>query len=554
MDALELRLSPGFNVLTGETGAGKSIVVGALSLVLGGRASAEHVRPGESEAEVEALFDVSDAEGVRARLEASDVLARDGELVLRRVVQSNGRSRAYMNGKLCTAGELAAIAPELCDIASQHESVALSNPGTHLDYLDRFAKLGNARGSLATEVLALEALVAEIRRTIEDERSRGEREAFVTFQLQEIDNVGPKAGEADELIAERHRLRHTEKLSSLVSGAARRLDQEEGSLCDVIGRLVREVRAAADIDPSLVKVADTFEGVHSELLDVAHDLGRYAERVEADPARLDQVEERLYKIEGIVRRHGPTIEDVLATGERLRAELARMQGAQSRLADLQAQKDVLLAKAATLAKKLSAKRREAAEKLARAISHELAELAMGGARVVVDVAPLGGDRGELSVDGARLSRDGIDRVEFLIAPNKGMDPKPLGKIASGGELSRSLLALKRVLAEHGPAGLYVFDEVDAGIGGAVADKIGRAIADVAKHHQVLCITHLAPIAAFAETHFVVSKENEGQITKSAVRRVEGKERVGEIGRMLAGARVTNAGLRAAAELLQGARG
>lgn len=553
MDALELRLSPGFNVLTGETGAGKSIVVGALSLVLGGRASAEHVRPGESEAEVEALFDVSDAEGVRARLEASDVLARDGELVLRRVVQSNGRSRAYMNGKLCTAGELAAIAPELCDIASQHESVALSNPGTHLDYLDRFAKLGNARGSLATEVLALEALVAEIRRTMEDERSRGEREAFVTFQLQEIDNVGPKAGEADELIAERHRLRHTEKLSSLVSGAARRLDQEEGSLCDVIGRLVREVRSAADIDPSLAPLADTFEGVHSELLDVAHDLGRYAERVEADPARLDQVEERLYKIEGLIRRHGPTIEDVLATRERLAGELARMQGAQSRLADLQAQKERLLAKAATLAKKLSAKRREAAEKLARAISHELSELAMGGARVVVDVAPLGGDKGELSVEGARLSRDGIDKVEFLIAPNKGMEPKPLGKIASGGELSRSLLALKRVLAEHGPAGLYVFDEVDAGIGGAVADKIGRAIADVAKHHQVLCITHLAPIAAFAETHFVVSKENDGQITKSAVRRVDGKERVGEIGRMLAGARVTNAGLRAAAELLQGAR-
>jgi DNA repair protein RecN (Recombination protein N) len=554
MDALELRLSPGFNVLTGETGAGKSIVVGALSLVLGGRASSEHVRPGESEAEVEALFDVSDAEGVRARLEASDVHTADGELVLRRVVQSNGRSRAYMNGKLCTAGELAAIAPELCDIASQHESVALANPGTHLDYLDRFAKLGNARGTLATEVLALEALVAEIKRTVEDERSRGEREAFVTFQLQEIDNVAPKAGEPDELIAERHRLRHTEKLSALVSGAARRLEQDEDSLCDVVARLVREVRAAADIDPSIAPLADRFEGAQSELLDVAHDLGRYAERVEADPARLDAVEDRLYRIEGLIRRHGPTIEDVLAARERLAQELARMQGAQSRLAELQAQKEKLLAKAATQAKKLSAKRREAAEKLARAISHELGELAMGGARVVVDVAPLGGDKGELSVEGARLSRDGIDKVEFLIAPNKGMDPKPLGKIASGGELSRSLLALKRVLAEHGPAGLYVFDEVDAGIGGAVADKIGRAIGDVAKHHQVLCITHLAPIAAFAETHFVVSKENEGQVTKSAVRRVEGKERVGEIGRMLAGARVTTAGLKAAAELLQGARG
>ena len=553
MDALELRLSPGFNVLTGETGAGKSIVVGALSLVLGGRASAELVRPGESEAEVEALFDVSDAEGVRARLEASDVHTDDGELVLRRVVQSNGRSRAYMNGKLCTAGELAAIAPDLCDIASQHESVALSNPGTHLDYLDRFAKLGNARGALATEVLALEALVTEIKRTIEDERSRGEREAFVTFQLQEIDAVAPKAGEPDELIAERHRLRHTEKLSSLVSGAARRLDAEEDSLCDVIGRLLRDVRAAADIDATLAPLADRFEGVHSELYDVAHDLARYAERVEADPDRLDQVEERLYRIEGLLRRHGPTIDDVLAARERLAQELARMQGAQSRLADLQAQKDKLLTKAAAQAKKLSAKRKDAAEKLARSISHELSELAMGGARVVVDVAPLGGDRGELSVEGARLSRDGIDRVEFLIAPNKGMEPKPLGKIASGGELSRSLLALKRVLAEHGPAGLYVFDEVDAGIGGAVADKIGRAIADVAKHHQVLCITHLATIAAFAETHFVVSKENEGQVTKSAVRRVESKERVAEIARMLAGAKVTNAGLKAASELLEHAR-
>lgn len=553
MDALELRLSPGFNVLTGETGAGKSIVVGALSLVLGGRASTEHVRPGESEAEVEALFDVSEAEGVRARLDASDIPIGDGELVLRRVVQTNGRSRAYMNGKLCTAGELAALAPDLCDIASQHESVALANPGTHIQYLDRFAKLANARGALAGEVLALEAVVAEIKKTMEDERSRGEREAFVTFQLQEIDAIAPRPGEVEALTAERHRLRHTERLSALVSGASARLDQEEGNLCDAIAKLVKDVRTAADIDATLAPMAERFEGAYSELCDVAHDLGRYAERVEANPDRLNEVEERLYRIEVLLRRHGPTIEDVLTARERLAGELSRMQGAQSRLADLVRERDALLAKAAAQAKKLSAKRKEAAERLARAISAELGELAMGGARVVVDVAPLGGDRSELSVDGARLSRDGIDKVEFLIAPNKGMDPKPLGRIASGGELSRALLALKRVLAEHGPAGLYVFDEVDAGIGGAVADKIGRAIGDVAKYHQVLCITHLAPIAAFAETHFVVSKESDGTITKSAVRRVDGKERTGEIARMLAGAKVTSAAMKAAAELLQGAR-
>lgn len=552
MDALELRLSPGFNVLTGETGAGKSIVVGALSLVLGGRASAEHVRPGESEAEIEALFDVSDAEGVRARLEASDVRC-DGELVLRRVVQANGRSRAYMNGRLCTAGELAALAPELCDVASQHESVALANPATHLFYLDRFAKLGNARGALATEVLALETLVADIKKTVEEERSRGEREAFVTFQLQEIDAIAPRAGETEELTLERHRLRHTEKLSALVQGSAARLDQEEENLCDALAKLVHDVRAAADIDASLAATADRFEGAYSELLDVARDLDRYASRLEADPNRLHQVEERLYRIEGLLRRHGPTIDTVLGAREKLGAELLRMQTAQSRLSDLHGERDKLLAKAAVQAKKLSAKRKDAAEKLARAISTELADLAMGGARVIVEVAPLGGDKGELSVDGARLSRDGIDRVEFLLSPNKGIDPKPMGRIASGGELSRALLALKRVLAEHGPAGLYVFDEVDAGVGGSVADKIGRAIADVARYHQVLCITHLAPIAAFAETHFVVSKESGGTITKSAVRRVDGKERVAEIARMLAGAKVTKAALNAAEELLEHAR-
>jgi DNA repair protein RecN (Recombination protein N) len=553
MDALELRLSPGFNVLTGETGAGKSIVVGALSLVLGGRASTEHVRPGETEAEVEALFDVSEAEGVRARLEASDIPFGDGELVLRRVVQANGRSRAYMNGKLCTAGELAVLAPELCDIASQHESVALANQGTHLQYLDRFAKLANARGALATQVLALEGVAAEIRRTMEDERSRGEREAFVTFQLQEIDAIAPRPGEAPELLAERHRLRHVEKLSALVSAASARLDQAEDNLCDAIAKLVKDVRTAADIDPALATMAERFEGAYSELCDVARDLGRYADRIEADPDRLREVEERLYRIEGLLRRHGPTVDDVLAARDRLAGELARMQGAQSRLADLVRERDALLAATAVQARKLSAKRKEAADRLARAISDELRDLAMGGARVVVDVAPLGGDRSELAVDGARLSRDGIDKVEFLISPNKGMDPKPLGRIASGGELSRALLALKRVLAEHGPAGLYVFDEVDAGIGGAVADKIGRAIADVARYHQVLCITHLAPIAAFAESHFVVSKESAGAVTKSDVRRVDGKERTGEIARMLAGAKVTTAAMKAAAELLHGAR-
>ena len=553
MDALELSLDRGLNVLTGETGAGKSIVVGALSLVLGGRANAEQVRPGADEAEIEALFDVRGSDRVLAALEAGGV-AGDGDLVIRRVIQSSGRSRAYLNGRLCTAGELAALAPELADVASQHESVALTDPSTHLGYLDRFARLVDQRIELSTEVARLEAIVARIHAVREAERGRGEREAFVSFQLQAIEALSPQPGEMEELATERHRLRHAGRLLDLTRGVSLRLDQGDGAICDEVARAASDLAAAAEIDPALAPIARALEGCRSELIEVARDVTRYAERTEADPARLSDVEERLYRLEGLLRQHGPTLEDVLATRDRLAAELAAFAGAESRIAELEREKEAQLAVAAERARKLSARRRKAAEKLGAAISGELAEMGMGGARVVVDVAALGGERAELAVDGARLGPDGIDRVEFLISPNKGIDPRPLRKIASGGELSRALLALKRGLAECGPAGLYVFDEVDAGVGGAVADKIGRAIADVAKHHQVLCITHLAPIAAFGDAHFVVSKQIDGGMTRSGVVRVERKERVAEVARMLSGAKVTDASLKAATEMIRAASG
>ena len=556
MDALELSLDRGLNVLTGETGAGKSIVVGALSLVLGGRASAEQIRPGADEAEIEALFDVRGSERVLASLEAAGV-ASDGDLVIRRVVQSTGRSRAYLNGRLCTAGELAALAPELADVASQHESVALTDPSTHLGYLDRFARLVDQRLELSAEVARLEAIVAKIRAVREAERGRGEREAFVSFQLQAIEALNPQPGEMEDLAAERHRLRHAGRLLDLTQGVSLRLDQGDGAISDEIARMCKDLAAAAAIDPALAPAALALEGCRSELLEVARDVTRYAERTEADPDRLSDVEERLYRLEGLLRQHGPTLDDVLATRDRLTAELAAFAGAESRIAELEREKEAQLAVAAERARKLSARRRKAAEKLGAAISGELAEMGMGGARVVVDVAALGGekgDRAELAVDGARLGPDGIDRVEFLISPNKGIEPRPLRKIASGGELSRALLALKRCLAECGPAGLYVFDEVDAGVGGAVADKIGRAIADVARHHQVLCITHLAPIAAWGDAHFVVSKQSEGGMTRSGVVRVERKERVAEVARMLSGAKVTDSALKAATEMIRAARG
>ena len=552
MDALELRLEPGFNVLTGETGAGKSIVVGALALVLGGRANAEQVRPGADEAEVEALFDVRGSDRVLAKLDAGGV-AGDGDLVIRRVVQATGRSRAYLNGRLCTAGELQALAPDLADVASQHESVALTDPSTHLHYLDRFAHLSDARCELSSDVEALHAITRQITAAREAERARGEREAFIAFQLQAIDAIDPKPGELDDLSAERHLLRHAGRLLEVTRRASTRLDQGDQAICDEVARLVSDLRTVADLDPGLEEAATALQGCWSELSEVARTMARYADRISIDPSRLSEIEERMYRLEGLLRQHGPTLDDVLAARARLGAELASFETAESRRAGFERERDALLAVAADRARKLSAKRRKAAEKLGRAISSELADLGMGGAKVVVYVEPLDDDKHGLTVDGARLGHDGIDRVEFLISPNKGIEPRPLRRIASGGELSRSLLALKRVLAEDGPAGLYVFDEVDAGVGGAVAEKIGRAIADVAHHHQVLCITHLAPIAAFADAHYVVEKHEDNGVTKSGVTRVESKERVAEVARMLAGARVTSAAVKAATELIRAAR-
>jgi DNA repair protein RecN (Recombination protein N) len=553
LDELEIELHAGFNVLTGETGAGKSIVVGALSLVLGGRANAEQVRPGADEAEIEALFDVKGSDKLVAQLDAGG-LARGGELSIRRVVSSTGRSRAYVNGRLCTAGELAALAPELADVASQHESVALTDPSTHIGYLDRFARLVHQRDELATQVTRLEEVVAKIRVAREASQRRGEREAFLAYQLQTIDALSPRPGEMVELGVERSRLRHAGRLLEVTRHVATRLDQGDDALCDELARLGSELRAAAALDPALEGPAQALDGCWGALSDVARDIGRYAERAQADPGRLADVEERLFRLEGLLRQHGPTLEDVLAARERIAAELGALAGVESLMAELEQERATLLAQAADRAQKLSQKRKKAAEKLGAAISFELVELGMGGARVVVDVAPLSEGRAgdELSIDGARLGHDGIDRVEFLISPNKGIDPRPLRRIASGGELSRALLALKRSLAECGPAGLYVFDEVDTGVGGAVADRIGRAIADVARHHQVLCITHLAPIAAFADAHFVVAKSDEGHIAKSDVTRLGQKERVAEVARMLAGAKVTGAAMKAATELIRAA--
>jgi DNA repair protein RecN (Recombination protein N) len=473
------------------------------------------------------------------------------------VVQAEGRSRAYINGRLCTAAQLSDVAADLCDIASQHESVTLTDPATHIEYLDAFGRLESEGARVAEQVDALAQVVRELEAASAQERGRAEREDFLRWQVREIDELDPRAGEETELEHERARLRHAEKLQAATRRAAERLYEGEGAICDELARLGAELDQAAAIDGSLAALARTVESSRAELADAARALARYAEAVEASPERLAEVEERSFRLQKLLRKHGPTTADLLAHRAALAKELGSLASASDRVAGLEAERAKRLAGVAAEARALSRKRRDAAEKLADAIGRELAQLGMGRARVVVEVTPTAGSTrdgavlgGEgLLIDGARLTRAGIDRVEFLIAPNRGEEPRPLRKIASGGELSRALLALKRVLADQGPAGTYVFDEVDAGVGGAVAEVIGRSIADIARHRQVVCITHLPQIAALADAHFVVDKNEVRGRTHTNVRRLSRGERVDEIARMIGGIKVGEAARRAAAELL-----
>jgi DNA repair protein RecN (Recombination protein N) len=555
IDELEIVLGPGLNVITGETGAGKSILVDALQLVLGAKARPELVRTGAASAEVEALFDLPEGGPARRELEEAGLLEVDGpaELVVRRVVRAGGRSRAYLNGRLAAAAQLVEVVGPLVDISSQHEHHTLVDPATHLAYLDAFGRLEGERTDVAERVAALEEADGALREAEEALARRTEREDLLRYQLQEIDAFGPEEGEEDSLREERERLRHAERLGVGSAEAEDALYSADASLTEALGQVAHRVRELAGLDGSLGPVAELLEGAVAQVEDAARELGAYARDVRLDPERLQEVEERLHGLKRLLRKYGGSVEDVLAHRDEAAKELAGLDEAEGRLEALGAAREALLGEAAVAARALSQARRKVADGLAGEIGEELATLGMGGARIRVEVEPLP-PRGEgLAVDGARLSRAGLDRVELLIAPNKGEEVRPLRQIASGGELSRALLAIKRVLSGIGGASLYVFDEVDTGVGGGVAETIGRKLADVAAHHQVVCITHLAQIAAYGARHYHVRKEVVDERTRSRIVHLRDEARLEELARMVGGLRITEHTRRAARDLLQEAR-
>jgi DNA repair protein RecN (Recombination protein N) len=604
VDAIDVRFGPGLNVLTGETGAGKSILVNALHLVLGGRMSGDVLRDGADEAVVEALFELPAAHPALARLEAAGLPVGGGErrssrvglgagadperppattdsceLLVRRVAARGGRGRAFVNGALCTVSMLEGALRGTVDISGQHEHVSLLDPATHLGLLDGFAGVdgdspsdGTAlrdtpareRGPAARTELeplllryraahaALAALVRERDALAADEGERARRADYLAFQLAELDRADPAPGEIEKLEDERRVLASAEKLREAARAAEALAYGEEGSASERVGQAARALAEAALLDRRLEPTLALLRSAAIELEEAGRELGRYADGVGGDPERLAEVEDRLGLLRTLARKHGGSLEQAVARRAEMREELSRLRGGGERLGALAAEIAERGQGAAKLARDLTRARAKAARGFSEAVRRDLEGLAMGRCRIEVALVP---PEGGIPVEGDTLGPDGAERAEILIAPNPGEPPRPLARIASGGELSRILLAVKRTLSRKDPVATYVFDEVDAGIGGAVAEAMGRVLAEVSRGRQVICVTHLPQVAAFADRHHRVEKLVTAGRTHAAVSLLEEEDdRRREVARMMAGSTITDAALEHAGALIHAARG
>lgn len=553
----ELALGAGLNVLTGETGAGKSLVLGALELVAGARAAADRVRAGAEHAVVEAVFRCPPQGALAESIAARGLEAEDDELIVRRQVAvsggaAGGRSRAWLAGQLVPVSLLAETLGERIEIASQHESQGLRRPEAHARLLDAYGGLLDVRAAVASAHARVGELDSEIARLRGESEERARRRDYLAFQVREIDEAKIQSGELDALGSERARLVHAERLRSDAAQAADALsgDPAESDAPGALDRLAdaaRRIGELADLDPSLAPLAGRLSGAHAELSDVAAELEGYASGIEADPARLADLEDRLDRLERLRRKYGDDVDAILAFRETAARELAETEDADERLGELEAERAQAAKRLAKDAGRLTRGRRKAARTLGEALSAALAELALPHASLEMELAPVAAGEGELV-----CGPGGAEIPQLLFRANVGEAALPLRRVASGGELSRVFLAVKNVLRKSDTGLVLVFDEVDAGVGGAVAERVGRSLAELAEQHQVLCITHLPQIAALADTHFRVTKTESGGRTSARVERLDGDARVDEVARMAGGARVGEATRRHARELL-GAR-
>ncbi|WP_329125760.1 DNA repair protein RecN [Streptomyces sp. NBC_01353] len=564
IDDAVVELSPGFTAVTGETGAGKTMVVTSLGLLLGGRADPALVRIGAGSAVVEGRITLPEGAAAAARAVEAGAELDDGALLVSRTVSAEGRSRAHLGGRSVPVGLLAELADELVAVHGQTDQQGLLKPARQRGALDRYA--GDAvavpLAAYGEAYRRLRAVVAELDEITTRARERAQEADLLRFGLGEIEAVEPLPGEDTELAAEAERLGHAEALASAAALAHAALagqpeDPEAVDATTLVAGAGRALEAVRSHDPALAALADRMGEISILLADVAGELAGYADNLDADPRRLAAVEERRAALTQLTRKYGADVAAVLAWAQESAVRLTELEGDDDKVGELTAERDALRTELSVLAQALTDARTEAAARFADAVTAELASLAMPHARVSFDIRQTESvdEASGVEVGGRTVAYgpSGADEVELLLAPHPGAPPRPIAKGASGGELSRVMLAVEVVFAGTDPVPTYLFDEVDAGVGGKAAVEIGRRLAKLAKSAQVVVVTHLPQVAAFADRQLLVEKTNDGSVTRSGVTVLEGEDRVRELSRMLAGQEDSETARAHAEELLATAR-
>jgi DNA repair protein RecN (Recombination protein N) len=552
IEEANLEFGAGLNVLSGETGAGKTIILSALGLLLGSRASPDMIRAGEKEAVVEGLFELEGEVAIPELAERKSDGARR-QLVVRRVIaEGGGRSRVTIDGELATVQSLGKIGASLVQVYGQHEQHSLLRAESHREILDRYANLDEVLAAYRERYARAEEIRSRLHELNRRERERADLLELARFRALELERASLVPGEDEDLARQRTVLANAGKLAVAAIDAEQALYGADGAAADTVARAEARLSEAATLDPKLGDALEMIKSARANLEEAARTLGAYASKIEADPTRLEEIDNRLQEVTRLKRKYGGSIDAALETLERSRAEIGELEGIGESKAQVEGAMASALDELAAHANKLSSIRKRAAAELGRKMETELKSLGMRSPGFEPRLATLGDDEAGFVHGGIALGPFGIDTIEFHLSPNVGQPAMPLLRIASGGELSRVMLALKRLEAQRRGVATMIFDEVDAGIGGAVAQVVGRKLKQLSRFHQILCVTHLAQIAAFADRHLTVEKEERRGSTRSRVAVLEPGDRAEEIARMLGG-EVSDKFRRAARELLDRAR-
>ncbi|MBS1963860.1 MAG: DNA repair protein RecN [Bdellovibrionales bacterium] len=546
IDSVEVPFEPGLNILSGETGAGKSIVIEAISLILGSRATSDLIRTGTDEAVVEGVFSTRELPWLNARLADAGFAVEDDTLLVKRVISRAGKHRIYINGSLATLANLQAICEDLVDLCGQHEHQSLLKASTQIELLDRFGGLGKETAAFGKLFSSYRDLRDELAALSGNEGERTRRTDFLRFQIDELRAAELTPDEDEKLQAEKTLLQSSETRLANAESIRRALEDEEAGALGAIRTALAKCRALAAIDENADEIRATLDRALSETEEASLAVNRYLGSVELDPNRFETVQSRLSRLAELRRKYGATTVEMIAMLETLEAELAAFENSETRVKELEAEIAKIEKKLVSAAETLSEKRTKVAKLLGKSVTDELKDLRMNDAKFSVDLD----FSTDVSTYGPTLAGNS---VAFVVQTNKGEEARPLGKIASGGELSRLMLSIRRVIADRGGIGVYLFDEIDAGIGGQTGFEVGKKLKSVAGFNQVICITHLPQVAAFADHHLVVEKSSTGSRTQTTVLELGKKDRKEEIARMLGGPNLTKKSLENAAELLETAQ-